>query len=108
MQGRGILVALLVPSAAPGWAQTSSGSVAGNVVDAQHGAVPNSVVTATEVGKKFTLCAKTDDPGRFVLTQLHTGTYRVSAEAPGSNGIISRSRRWGSGYLSHVAREGEE
>ena len=131
MQGRVIFVTLLVASAVPGWAQTTSGALAGNVVDAQHGAVPNSVVTATEVENGFTLSAQTDDQGRFVFTHLPPGTYGVSAKAPdfsagtrtnsnqltinrinnadtASNGGVPRSRGWSSGHLSHEAREGEE
>ena len=83
MRTRASLLALLLVSAATGYGQTTSGSLAGNIVDAQHGAVPNSVVTATELEKKFTLSTKTDEQGRFVFTQLPPGTYRVTAEAPG-------------------------
>ena len=80
---KAMLIALVLVSAAPGYAQTTSGSITGNVVDAQHGAVPNAVVTATELEKKFTFNTKSDEVGRFVFTQVPPGTYRISAESPG-------------------------
>ena len=83
MHRKAMLIALVLVSAAPGYAQTTSGSITGNVVDAQHGAVPNAVVTATELEKKFTFNTKSDEVGRFVFTQVPPGTYRISAESPG-------------------------
>ncbi|HEY2012212.1 MAG TPA: carboxypeptidase-like regulatory domain-containing protein, partial [Bryobacteraceae bacterium] len=55
------------------YAQTTSGSIAGGVVDAQHSAVPAAVVTATEQEQKFTLSTRTDESGRFVFTQIPPG-----------------------------------
>src|SRR5579883_3059863 len=65
------------------WSQTTSGSIAGTVVDAQHAAVPNAVVTATETQQKFTLSAKTDEAGRFVFTQVPPGTYSLKIQSSG-------------------------
>ena len=48
-----ILVLCILNSLA-GYAQTTSGSIAGGVVDAQHSAVPNAVVTATEQEQTIT------------------------------------------------------
>ena len=64
-------------------AQTTSGSLAGTVVDSQHGAMPNVVVTALEQEKRFTLTAKSDEAGRFVFAQVPPGTYTVTAQNPG-------------------------
>jgi hypothetical protein len=66
-----------------GYAQTTSGSISGSVVDAQHAALPNAAVTARELEQKFTLNARTDESGRFVFTQLPPGTYTISVEAAG-------------------------
>jgi hypothetical protein len=65
------------------WGQTISGSIAGEVFDSQHAAVPNAAITATELEQKFTLSTKTDEAGRFVFTQLPPGTYTLTVEAPG-------------------------
>lgn len=64
-------------------AQTISGSITGELVDAQRAAIPNATVTLSEQEQKFTLTAKTDDAGRFVFTQIPPGTYMLSVEASG-------------------------
>ena len=64
-------------------AQTISGSITGELVDAQHSAIPNGTVTLSEQEQKFTLTAKTDEAGRFVFTQIPPGTYTLSVEAAG-------------------------
>jgi hypothetical protein len=63
--------------------QTSSGSIAGSVRDAQDAAVSGATVTIVEQQRKAPLVAKTDAEGRFVFPQLLPGTYDVSVEAPG-------------------------
>jgi Carboxypeptidase regulatory-like domain/TonB-dependent Receptor Plug Domain len=78
-----LIVALTILRSLTGYAQTTSGSIAGSVVDAQHSAVPNASVTATEQEQKFTHTTKTDDSGRFVFTQIPPGTYVLSVQAPG-------------------------
>jgi len=77
---RSVLVSLLALAA---YGQTTSGSIAGGVVDSQHSAVPNATVTATEQAQKFTLTAKTDEAGRFVFTQLPPGTYTIVVQSAG-------------------------
>jgi hypothetical protein len=57
--------ALVLVSA--GYGQTTSGSIAGSVVDAQHAAVPNAAVTAMEQEQRFRFTAKSDEVGRFVF-----------------------------------------
>src|SRR5947209_6013305 len=66
-----------------GYAQTTSGSIAGTVVDAQHAALPNAAVTAREQEQKFTVNTKADETGRFVFTQVPPGTYTLTIEATG-------------------------
>ena len=66
-----------------GFSQTTSGSIAGNVIDAQHAALANAAVTAKELQQQFTFSTKTDESGRFVFPQVPPGTYTVTIEAPG-------------------------
>jgi hypothetical protein len=66
-----------------GYAQTTSGSIAGTVVDAQHAALPNAAVTVREQQQNVVARTKTDDTGRFVFTPLPPGTYNLSIEAAG-------------------------
>jgi Carboxypeptidase regulatory-like domain/TonB-dependent Receptor Plug Domain len=73
------LLALTIPV----YAQTSSGSVAGSVVDSQQGVIANAPVTIVEQDKGTTFSTRTDAEGRFVFPQLLPGRYTVSVESPG-------------------------
>src|SRR5262245_49177233 len=64
-------------------AQTSSGSIAGTVVDPQQAAVANANVNLIEAEKKISLNAKTDAEGRFVFPQVLPGKYTLTVENPG-------------------------
>ena len=64
-------------------AQTTSGSITGNVVDAQRSAIANATVTITDVDKGFTQTATTDEQGRFVFPQVPPGTFDIVIEATG-------------------------
>jgi hypothetical protein len=78
-----ISLGLALALAVSAFGQTTSGSIAGNVVDAQHAAVPNAVVTALEQEQKVQLSTKSDEAGRFVFTQIPPGTYTIAISATG-------------------------
>jgi hypothetical protein len=77
-----ILMALLL-AGLPGFAQTISGSIAGRVVDAQGGVVPNAAVTVTEASKNLRVSTKTSPGGDFLVPGLLPGTYSITVENPG-------------------------
>lgn len=64
-------------------AQTTTGSIAGTVVDQSGGAMVNAKVIATETTKNRATDTVTDSAGRFVFPQMPPGVYTISAEAPG-------------------------
>jgi hypothetical protein len=76
-----LALSLLLTGAA--FAQTSSGSIAGSVVDAQHAVVVNATVTVTDQERRTALTTKTDSEGRFVFPQLLPGKYTITVENPG-------------------------
>ena len=76
-------LAILLATAMSVAAQTTSGSITGNVVDAHRSAVANATVTITDVNKGFTQTATTDDEGRFVFPQVPPGTFDIVIEATG-------------------------
>lgn len=80
-----VVVALIASLALPlpALPQTSSGSIAGTVLDPSQAAVPNAKVLVTEQEKKFTLTTTTDAEGRFVFPIVQPGRYTVAVEAPG-------------------------
>jgi hypothetical protein len=74
---------LLIFSAASGLAQTTSGSIAGNVTDPNNAAVSSATVKLTDNAKGITLTASTDAEGRFVFPTVAPGTYTLTIEASG-------------------------
>ena len=63
-----LIFALLLTSTAA--AQTTSGSIAGSIVDQQQGAIVNATVKVADDSKGFSQSATTDKEGRFVFLQL--------------------------------------
>jgi hypothetical protein len=74
---------LALTFASHSFAQTTSSSIAGSVVDQQGAAIPNARVSATEQTRNFTLNTVTDSQGRFVFPQAQPGSYNVTVEAEG-------------------------
>ncbi|PYX94035.1 MAG: hypothetical protein DMG67_02605 [Acidobacteria bacterium] len=78
-----VILAALIVSSSIGYCQTTAGSLAGDVVDAQHAAISGAVVTATEQEQKVKLTAKTDNLGHFVFPQVPPGTYTIVIRSKG-------------------------
>lgn len=76
-------LAILLATAMSVGAQTTSGSITGNVVDAQRAAIANATVTITDVDKGFTQTATTDEEGRFVFPQVPPGTFDIIIQVAG-------------------------
>ncbi len=64
-------------------AQTTSGSIAGNINDPNKAALSGAAVKISDAGKGFTLTATTDSEGRFVFPTVPPGTYTMTIEATG-------------------------
>jgi outer membrane receptor protein involved in Fe transport len=77
------VVLLLLALGMSGYAQTTSGSISGSIVDSQHASIANAVVTATEQEKKTIYNTKTDEAGRFVFAQVPPGGYTIAVQVPG-------------------------
>src|SRR5260370_21200704 len=78
-----LCLALPLILSAPAFAQTTSGSIAGSVVDAQQASIANATVTIVDHGRRLTLATKTDGAGRFVFPQLVPGVDDITVESPG-------------------------
>src|SRR5262249_38484293 len=79
------LFILALTLAASGYAQTTSGSIAGAVNDPNGAAIGAATVKITDEAKAFTLTATTDSEGRFVFPQAPPGAYKLTVEASGFN-----------------------
>ena len=74
---------LILMSVASAYAQTTSGSIAGGVIDQQQAAVAGATVNIKDEAKGVSLTATTDREGRFVFPVLGPGTYTLSVESKG-------------------------
>jgi hypothetical protein len=77
------IIALLVCCGTPAFAQLLSGTVVGVVQDSSGGAVSGALVTLTNVNTAQSLEAKTDDAGRYTLSNVSPGTYSLKVTQKG-------------------------
>lgn len=68
--------------AAPGYGQTSYGTIAGSVTDATGAAVATAEVTILNTGTGETHVTKTNTKGGYIVESIGTGTYNVTITAP--------------------------
>ena len=76
-------VVLLLAGAISAIAQTTSGSISGDLVDSQSAAIPAAAITIKDDAKGFSQSTTTDSQGRFVFPQLPPATYKLTVEARG-------------------------
>jgi hypothetical protein len=69
--------------AAPFLSAQFSGAIQGTVVDATQGAVPDAVVTATNVGTGIPRSSKSSSEGFYRISNLAPGTYSVRVQKTG-------------------------
>ena len=77
------LLCALALTAAPAFAQQTTGNINGRILDEQGTAVPGVGVTATHTGTGFVRNGVTDEEGVYRLGALPVGTYDVVAALPG-------------------------
>ena len=69
--------------ALPGWAQVTTGSLAGYVLDPNHQAIAGADVVARDAGRGLERRARTDRSGFYAIPELPPSTYELRASAPG-------------------------
>jgi outer membrane receptor protein involved in Fe transport len=67
----------------PATAQTALGTLRGDVVDEQGGALPGVTITVKETQTNTLATAVSGGHGQYFLTNLRPGKYEVTAELPG-------------------------
>jgi hypothetical protein len=78
-----VLVSVFVLSATPVYAQYTTASFSGHVVDANSAVLPQSQVTMRNVDTGFTQSATTDQSGTFLFPRLPVGSYELRVERTG-------------------------
>ncbi len=78
-----IVLGALAAAAAPAWAQQTTGTIAGRIIDAQGAVVPGVTVTGKNVETGFVRSEVTDGTGAYRLAALPVGTYDLTAELQG-------------------------
>jgi len=76
-----LLIFLVFLFVVPVWAQVTTGSISGYVLDASHQPIPGAIVTARNAETGRARQTATDGSGFYVLTQLPPATYDLAAEA---------------------------
>ena len=78
-----LLAAVLLSICPMGWAQTSTGTITGNVLDASGASVPDAQVTATNLGTNRVTTVPSTGAGTYTIPGLIPGTYRVEVTLDG-------------------------
>jgi hypothetical protein len=78
-----VVLALLVVATGTAWAQQTTGTIAGRVLDEQNAALPGATVTARNTETGFSRTAVTDGEGTYRLAALPVGTYDLTIEMSG-------------------------
>jgi hypothetical protein len=100
------LLALLVLSAAPAFAQgggaSSTGSISGEVKDSQGGVLPGVTVTATSPAQIGQLTAVTNEAGIYRFPSVPPGEYRLTYELAGFQSNVREGIRITLGFNAQV------
>ena len=101
------LVAILLLVAPPAFAQgggaSSTGSISGEVSDAQGGALPGVTVTATSPAQIGALTTVTNESGIYRFPAVPPGEYRLSFELAGFQNVVREAIRITLGFNAHVS-----
>src|SRR5471030_1287505 len=87
----GAVAALLLFGVATVFAQQTTGTVTGRVLDQQGAAVPGSTVTAKSATTGFTRTEISDAEGVYRLSALPVGVYDVTAELSGFTTVSKKA-----------------
>src|SRR5215472_1270338 len=77
----GIFLSLGAP---PAWSQaTSTGTVSGQVTDAQGAIIPGAEIKVTDVSTNIARTTVSNDAGRYIFVDVPPGTYNITISKSG-------------------------
>src|SRR5215467_11898415 len=83
LRGLAILGSFFALTSFAGLAQSFRGSIRGHVVDPSGSVIVGATVNAKNIGTGLVRETLTGDDGGYVLAELPTGIYTVTASSPG-------------------------
>ncbi|MGI8810927.1 MAG: TonB-dependent receptor [Pyrinomonadaceae bacterium] len=83
MKNTSLLAVIFITLAAASFAQSNTGTITGQVQDANGAIVPNAAVTVTNTGTGDTRTVQSNDDGLYEAASLATGVYKITANASG-------------------------
>src|SRR5215208_6421533 len=96
------VVALASSAFAQGGGASSTGSISGEVKDAQGGVLPGVTVTATSPAQIGALSAVTNEAGIYRFPSVPPGEYRLQFELSGFQNVTREGIRIGLGFNAQV------
>ena len=87
----GALTILSLAAALDGRAQTTFGSITGNVTDANGAIVAGATIEATHVRSNYRYTTRSNQVGNFTLPQLLEGDYTLRATATGFREFVAQN-----------------
>src|ERR1022692_2927175 len=82
-------IAILLLTVAPGFAQTTSGTIVGTVTDASGGVIPQTPVTLVNVATTTKTESMTDASGYYQFVNVQPTTYKITINKPGFKQLTS-------------------
>ncbi len=82
--------------------QALNGQIEGTVVDQANAAVPNAVITGTNIEMGATRIVQTDESGVYRFPLLPLGTYRITAEATNFKKLVREGIMLATGQTATV------
>ncbi|MBE3109905.1 MAG: carboxypeptidase regulatory-like domain-containing protein [Acidobacteria bacterium] len=79
----GLALIVVLGGVLPLWAQVTTGSISGYVIDPSGTPIPRAAVAASDPLRGISRQAVTDDTGLYRFADLAPAVYEVSASAPG-------------------------
>ena len=84
----GILALIVLLSPSRSWAQFTTASLGGTVVDSSGAGIPDAAVSVLNVATGFAQDLKTNASGSFLFPRLPVGTYTLRVEKQGFSAYV--------------------
>jgi len=97
----GLVIALSTPSVSA-QSQASNGQIEGTVSDQNNAAVPDVIITVTNIETGMMRTATTDGSGVYRVPLLPLGTYRITAEATNFKKLVQEGVNLTTGQIATV------